>query len=88
MKLTEGNHACNGAKVFGIDTPVLVSPVKQFTPGSGVVSEIFELLARCGVNIDMISYSRGVLSLMVKVYRLDDALEAFEDIGVVPEIGV
>jgi len=79
--------ACEFYSIYE-DVALLTFTLNSSIHDSAVVSEIFELLARCGVNIDMISYSRGVLSLMVKVYRLDDALEAFEDIGVVPEIGV
>ncbi|MGC8893778.1 MAG: ACT domain-containing protein [candidate division WOR-3 bacterium] len=55
---------------------------------SVVISEIFDLLAQHGVNIDMISYSKGILSLMVKKYRLENALEAFWDMDIVPEPGV
>ncbi len=70
------------------DVAMLGFRLNQSAAGSRIISEIFDILAQNGVNIDMISYSKGVLSLMVKVYRLDEALEAFEDAGVVPEIGV
>ncbi|MEO0181560.1 MAG: ACT domain-containing protein [candidate division WOR-3 bacterium] len=70
------------------DVAMLTFRINPSKDASMVVSEIFEVLAQNGVNIDMISYSKGVLSLMVKIYRLDDAIEAFQDMGIVPEIGV
>jgi aspartokinase len=70
------------------DVAMLVFSINPSSRVSKVISEIFDLFAQCGVNIDMISYAKGVLSIMVKVYRLDDALEAFRDMGLVPEIGV
>ena len=70
------------------DVALLGFRLNPATATSGVIAEIFDILAQNGVNIDMISYSKGTLSLMVKVYRLDDALEVFQDMGIVPEIGV
>lgn len=79
--------ACDFYSIYE-DVALLTFTLNPSAHGSALVSEIFEILARCGVNIDMISHSKGILSLMVKVYRLDDALEAFEEMGIVPEIGV
>jgi len=79
----------SGGELWSVyeDVAMLSFEIAPDASVSAVLAEIFNLMASYGVNVDMISYARGILSILVKVYGLEDALGALSDLGISPEIG-